>query len=33
VTVAADSDVVHLAFTLSLMPDPRMSMDREHLDY
>jgi plastocyanin len=33
VTVAADSDVVHLAFTLSLMPDPRLSMDREHLDY
>jgi plastocyanin len=33
VVVASDSDVVHLAFTLSLMPDPRMSMDREHLDY
>jgi plastocyanin len=33
VTVASDSDVLHLAFALSLMPDPRMSMDREHLDY
>jgi plastocyanin len=33
VTIASDSDRVRLAFTLSLMPDPRMSMDREHLDY
>lgn len=33
VVIASDSDVAHLAFTLSLMPDPRMSMDREHLDY
>lgn len=33
VTIANDADVVHLAFTLSLMPDPRMAMDREHLDY
>jgi plastocyanin len=33
VTIENDSDVMHLAFKLSLMPDPRMSMDREHLDY
>jgi plastocyanin len=31
--VVHDDAVGHLAFTLSLMPDPRMFMDREHLDY
>lgn len=33
VTIAGDADAEHLDFTLSLMPDPRMFMDREHLDY
>lgn len=33
VTIAGDADVQHLDFTLSLMPDPRLFMDREHLDY
>ena len=33
IDIAGGSDTVHLDFTLSLMPDPRMSMDREHLDY
>ena len=33
VVIASDADVVPLALTLSLLPDPRMSMDREHLDY
>ncbi len=33
VTIAGDTDTVQLSFTLSLLPDPRMFMDREHLDY
>jgi hypothetical protein len=33
VTIAGDTDTVQLTFTLSLLPDPRMFMDREHLDY
>lgn len=33
VTIAGDADTVQLSFTLSLLPDPRMFMDREHLDY
>ena len=33
VTIVGDADVQHLDFTLSLMPDPRLFMDREHLDY
>ena len=33
ITIAGDSDTVQLSFTLSLLPDPRMLMDREHLDY
>lgn len=33
VTIVGDTDTVQLSFTLSLLPDPRMSMDREHLDY
>lgn len=33
VTIADDADTVQLSFTLSLLPDPRMFMDREHLDY
>jgi plastocyanin len=33
VTIGGDADTGHLDFTLSLMPDPRMFMDREHLDY
>jgi plastocyanin len=33
VTIVGDTDTVQLSITLSLLPDPRMSMDREHLDY
>ncbi|WP_426688701.1 methylamine utilization protein [Rhodanobacter ginsengiterrae] len=33
VTIAGNNDTVQLNFTLSLLPDPRMFMDREHLDY
>jgi plastocyanin len=33
VTIAGDTDTVQLSITLSLLPDPRMFMDREHLDY
>ena len=33
VTVAADGDIVQLSLSLSLLPDPRGFMDREHLDY
>ena len=33
VTIAGDTDTVQLNFKLSLLPDPRMFMDREHLDY
>lgn len=33
VAIASDTDTVQLSFTLSLLPDPRMFMDREHLDY
>jgi plastocyanin len=33
VTIAGDTDTMQLSFTLSLLPDPRMFMDREHLDY
>jgi len=33
VIIAGDAETVQLSFTLSLLPDPRMFMDREHLDY
>jgi plastocyanin len=33
VIIAGDADTVQLNITLSLLPDPRMFMDREHLDY
>ena len=33
VTVASEGDAVQLSLSLSLLPDPRGFMDREHLDY
>jgi plastocyanin len=33
VIIANEMDVQHVALDLSLIPDPRMFMDREHLDY
>jgi plastocyanin len=33
VTIAAEGDVKHLDFSLSLIPDPRERMDHEHMDY
>ena len=33
VIIASEGDVKHLDFSLSLIPDPREQMDREHMDY